>query len=90
MTSRRPATPSFPRGPCAMPSETAMVTNSRGVPPAAFTPSLRRLGLAVEREVARRRLVPRAGDADPRLVDVLIGQPHGRKNARCGARLGLR
>jgi hypothetical protein len=32
--------------------------------------------LAVERRVARRRLVPRRGDADPRLVDVFVGQAH--------------
>ena len=67
----------MPSWPMAMPSETAMVTNSRGVPPASRTPSLAALGLAVERDVAGRGLVPGAGDADQRLGEVGVGEAHG-------------
>ena len=40
MTSRLTRDAFIPSWPMAMPSETAMETNSRGVPPAALTPSL--------------------------------------------------
>ncbi len=60
-----------------MPSVTVMVVNSRGVPPAALTPELDRLGLADQRDVAGRGLVPAGGDADERLVDLVGAEAHG-------------
>ena len=46
------------------------------------------LRLAVERRVTRRRLVPRRGDADPRLVDVLVGEAHRAKERALRSTLG--
>ena len=39
--------------------------------------ALRRLRLARQRDVAGRGLVPGGGDADDRLVDLLLGEAHG-------------
>src|SRR5262249_19790517 len=38
---------------------------------------LRRLRLTRQRDVAGRGLVPRGGDADERLMDLLVGEAHG-------------
>ena len=75
-TSRDTSEDFMPWWPMAMPSVTVMVQNSRGVPLAAATPSLHRLGLAHQRDVAGRGLVPAGGDADEGLVDLLGGEPH--------------
>ena len=72
----RPGEDFMPWWPMAMPSVTVMVVNSRGVPPASLTPLLHRLRLARQRDVAGRGLVPAGGDADERLVDLLLGQAH--------------
>src|SRR5688572_1640186 len=86
MISREISEAFMPSCPIAMPSETAMVTNSRGVPPAAVTPALAAL--------AWRSRVRLHGVAS---FHVLATPTHGlrmsssvspmaRKNARCGAR----
>ena len=77
MTSRLTSEDFMPAWPMAMPSVTVMVVNSRGVPPAALTPLLHRLGLAGERDVAGRRLVPGGGDADEGLGDLRLRHAHG-------------
>ena len=66
----------IPWWPIAMPSVTVMVVNSRGVPPASFTPFFTDCAWRDERDVAGRGLVPAGGDADERLVDLVLGQPH--------------
>ena len=67
----------MPAWPMAMPSVTVMVQNSRAVAPTDGDPALDRLGLAHQRDVAGRGFVPAGGDADERLVDLLLRQPHG-------------
>ena len=59
-----------------MPSVTVMVVNSRGVPPASFTPFFTDCAWRDEGDVAGRGLVPAGGDADEGLVDLLLGQAH--------------
>src|SRR5699024_4139014 len=49
-------------------------------------PLLRRLGEPLQREVARRDLVPRGGDPDLRLPEVLVAHPECAQHAtRCGS-----
>ena len=67
----------MPSWPMAMPSVTVMVQNSRGVAPAAFTPSAHRMRLAHQGGVARGGFVPARGDADERLGDFPRAKPHG-------------
>ncbi len=66
----------MPAWPMAMPSVTVMVQNSRGVAPTGGDPKLDRLGLAHQRDIAGRGLVPAGGDADERLMNLLPRQPH--------------
>ena len=77
ITSRDGSDDFMPWWPMAMPSVTVMVQNSRGVPLAGGDALLHRLGLAHERDVAGRGLVPAGRDADERLGDLLLGQAHG-------------
>jgi hypothetical protein len=58
-----------------MPSETEMVVNARGVPPAATTPSCARRLLG-KRAVARRRVAGGGDDADERPRHGGIVEPH--------------
>ena len=51
-----------------IPSDTEIVVNSRGVPPASATPFLGRIDLEAVRHVARRLLALHADDADHRLA----------------------
>ena len=77
MTSRETSEARMPSWPMEMPSETAMVMNSMGKPPAARTPSLDRLASRSSGHVARRDLVPRRGHADLGLVPVVVGHADG-------------
>ena len=70
MTSRLISEARMPSAPIVMPSETATVLNSIGVPPASRTPSFTLRGEAPQVEVARADLGPGVGDADERLVQV--------------------
>ena len=76
ITSRDGSDDFMPAWPMAMPSVTVMVQNSRGVAPTGGDALLDRLGLAHQRDIAGRGLVPAGGDADEGLVDLLGGQPH--------------
>ena len=77
MTSRLTSEARMPSWPMEMPSDTAMVTNSSGKPPAARTPVLGPLGQPVEGQVARGDLVPRRRHADLGLVPVVVGHADG-------------
>ncbi len=66
----------MPSWPMAMPSVTVMVQNSRGVAPTDGDAELHRLRLPHQRDVARGGFVPAGGNADERLMDLLLGQPH--------------
>ena len=79
ITSRETSEAFIPSCPIAIPSETAMVTNSRGVPPADFLP--------IERQIAWRRFIPGAGDAHPWPVNLLIRQTHGPEKRSLGSPL---
>jgi hypothetical protein len=74
MTSRDGRDERIPACPIAIPSVTVMVQNSRGCPRGRDA-LLHGLGLAHQRDVAGRGLVPAGRDADQRLVDLLLGQP---------------
>ena len=76
MTSRDGKDDFIPSWPMAMPSVTVMVQNSRARGAAGGDAKLHRLGLAHQRDIAGRRLVPAGGDADERLMDLLPRQPH--------------
>ena len=71
----------MPSWPIEMPSETEMVPNWSGKPPASNDAVLGPQGQPLEREVARRDLVPAGGHADLRLVPVVVrhadGAEHG-------------
>ena len=77
MTSRETSEARMPSWPIEMPSETEIVPNSIGKPPACAHALLGRLGQPVQRQVAGRDLVPRRRDADLRLVDVVVGHADG-------------
>ena len=64
----------MPSWPIEMPSETEIVPNSSGTPPACRTPSLARFASRSSDRLHGRDLVPRRGDADLRLVPVVVGQ----------------
>ena len=64
----------MPVVPIETPSETEIVLNSIGVPPAARMPSLTCFGEHALVQVARHRLDPGRGDADERLRQVLVGE----------------
>ncbi len=77
MTSRLTSEARMPSWPIEMPSDTAMVTNSMGNPPAARTPSLARLA---SRSSGRLQGVTSFHDeatADLGLVPVVVGHPDG-------------
>ena len=59
-----------------MPSETEMVVNSRGVPPASAIPVLGGVDLQVVGHVAGRLLALHADHADHRLGDRRVVEPH--------------
>ena len=98
ITSREISEARIPVVPIETPSETEIVLNSIGVPPAARMPVLdvpREHALV---EVARHRLDPGRRDADERLREILVGEadrlqhrPRGRavdavgRARRCGA-----
>ena len=75
ITSREISEPRMPVEPIVTPSETEMVLNSIGVPPAARMPSLTCCGQLALVEVARHRLGPRRRDADDRPRQVFVGEP---------------
>ena len=77
MISRDTSEARMPSWPMEMPSDTAMVMNSIGKPPAARTPSLASLAKSVEGEVAGGDLVPRRRHAHLRLVPVVVGHADG-------------
>ena len=64
ITSRLTSEPCMPSMPIVMPSETEMVLNSIGVPPAAADALLDVHGQLALVEVARHGLDPRRRDAD--------------------------
>ena len=67
----------MPSVPMVTPSLMAMVLNSMGVPPAARMPAFTCVGQLAQVEVARHGFDPRVGDADDRLLQVLIGEADG-------------
>ena len=77
MISRLTSEPRMPSCPIEIPSETAIVTNSNGKPPASRTPCLGPLRQPVERHVARRDLVPRRRHPDLRAAPVGVGHADG-------------
>jgi hypothetical protein len=76
MTSRDTSEARIPSWPIEMPSDTEMVPNSIGKPPACVHAVLGRLCQPVQRQVARGDLVPARGDADLRLGEVGVGHAH--------------
>ncbi len=60
-----------------MPSDTAMVLYSMGVPPAALMPAFTRLRQSAQVEVAGHDFDPGVGDADDRARQVLVGKSNG-------------
>ncbi len=88
ITSRDTSEAFIPSVPIETPSETEIVLNSIGVPPAARIPSLtftRQLALVV---VARHRLDPGRADADDRLREILVGEADGLEHGACGRAIG--
>ena len=86
MTSRDTSDARIPSWPIEMPSETAIVTNSNGTPPASRTPSLARLA---SRSSGRLHGVTSFQlDATPiwGLVHVLVGQAHRAQHRRAPGR----
>ena len=88
MTSRLTSEARMPSWPIEMPSDTAMVTNSIGKPPACAHPLLGPLGQAVERHVAR--VTSFHDEATPTwgLSQSSSVMPTARSMARAGARSG--
>ena len=86
MTSRLTSEARMPSWPIEMPSDTAMVVNSIGKPPAAAHALLGPLGQPVERHVARRDLVPRRATPTWGLSQSSSVMPMARSMARAGAR----
>ena len=84
MTSRLISDARMPSAPIVMPSDTATVLNSIGVPPASRTPSFTLRGEAAQVEVARADLGPGVGDADQRLVQVGVGEADGLEHGARG------
>ena len=78
----------MPSWPIEMPSETEIVPNSSGKPPAARTPSLARLASRSSEQVARGDLVPGRRDADLRLAPVVVAHADGAQHG-AGRRLGV-
>ena len=76
MISREESEARIPSVPIEMPSETAMVVNSSGNPPAARTPSLAALARRASGQVAGGHLVPRGGDPDLGAAPVVVAHPH--------------
>ena len=87
MISRLTSEARIPSWPIEMPSDTVIVPNSSGKPPARCTPSLAALGQPVERHVARGDLVPRRRDADLRLGEVVVGHADGAQHPARGGLL---
>ena len=80
----------MPSVPIEMPSLTPIVLNRMPTMPAASTPSFTCAARSMQVHVAGVALVPDAGDADLRLVHVLVGQAGGVEHRLRGAlRLGL-
>ena len=86
MTSRDTSEARIPSVPIVMPSETAIVLNSTGVPPACADPVFDLLGQSAQVHVARRDLGPRVGDADERLFEVGVGVTGAFEHGAAGAR----
>ena len=74
MISRLASEYFMPIWPMAMPSQTPMVLNSNGTPPASRMACFDHLGHLVQMNVARNDLAEAVGDADERLVHIRIGQ----------------
>ena len=85
MTSRETSEKCIPSCPIAMPSDTEIVPNSKGVPARREHPVLDGARQPVEGEVARGDLVPRAGDTDLRLGEVVVAHPDGPEHPRAAA-----
>ena len=77
MTSRLMREAFMPSVPMEMPSETAIVLYSIGVPPAARMPALTRSDKRRRWIVARHHLDPGVGDAHERPFEVCIGEADG-------------
>ena len=73
MTSRDTSDARIPSVPIEMPSDTAMVLNSTGVPPASRMPCFTFSARRPQVHVAGRDLGPGVGDADERLLEVGVG-----------------
>ena len=88
MTSRLTSEARMPSWPMEMPSETAMVMNSRGKPPAARTPSL---ALLARRSRGRLHGVTSFHDETTPICGLSQSSsviPTARSMARAGARVG--
>ena len=77
MTSRDTSEARMPSWPIEMPSDTAMVVNSIGKPPAARTPSLARLASRASGMLHGVTSFQRRGHADLGLVPVVVGHADG-------------
>ena len=88
MISRLTSEAFIPSWPIAMPSPTAIVANSRGVPPAAAHAGLHVLRQPAEVDVAGHRLVAGVADGDDRLREVIVGQAHRVEVRAVGRALG--
>ena len=81
----------MPLVPIEMPSLTPMVLNRMPTMPAACTPSFTLRGEVAEVHVAGVAVVPHGGDADLRLLHVVVGQARAVEHGLDGALgLGLR
>ena len=79
MISREASEYFMPVWPMAIPSQTAMVLNSKGGPARPADGVLDHLGHLVEVNMARHNLAEAVGNADERLIDVGITQTAGAK-----------
>ena len=78
----------MPGVPMAMPSVTAMVLNSIGVPPAARMPAQACCGQLAQVQVAGRHVRPGVHHRDQRLGDVGVVQPGGAQHGARGGAVG--
>ena len=77
MISREASEYFMPVWPMAMPSQTAMVLNSNGTPPAVADGLFDDLGHLVQVDMAGHDLAEAVGDADERLIDIGIAHAAG-------------
>ena len=77
ITSRETSDARMPSCPIEMPSETAMVTNSKGTPPASRTATFARLARRSSGRLHGRDFVPARRHTDLGLDHVVVGEAHG-------------